>query len=181
MQAPHALAITTPPIASKSANSPSRSAVWRTCSDPGVTTNCDRTVNPLSAACRATARLAQSGQLQDKFHVTVEQVLNKDGTPSVRNLNQNYPSLVRGEDGQLHLEMGSIKVTTPNLKLVVAPAKSLEARMEKERKAQEFQEKHSLSDIKQKDSKKADPKKEAPQKPAPKKQAPAKGGGGRTK
>ncbi len=133
------------------------------------------------AACRATARLAQSGQLQDKVHVTVEQVLNKDGTPSVRNLNENYPSLVRGEDGQLHLEMVSIKVTTPNLKLVVAPAKSLEARMEKQQKAHEFQTKHPLSDMKQKESKKADPKKEAPQKPAPKKQAPAKGGGGRTK
>lgn len=63
----------------------------------------------------------------------------------------------------------------------VTPSKSLEASMGKQQKAHEFQTKHPLSDMKQKESKKADPKKEAPQKPAPKKQAPAKGGGGRTK
>ncbi len=133
------------------------------------------------AALRATVRLAQSGQLQDNIHVKIAPILKKDGTPSVGYAGKAVQSLVQGEDGQLHLKIEQTRVPHSETTMKVTPSKSLEASMGKQQKAHEFQTKHPLSDMKQKESKKADPKKEAPQKPAPKKQAPAKGGGGRTK
>ena len=50
---PQALASTVPPIASRSASSPSRSIVARTCSDPGVMYNGTFAVRPCAAAWRA--------------------------------------------------------------------------------------------------------------------------------
>ena len=108
-------------------------------------------------------------------------MLKPDGTPMTRNRLETVYSLVKGEDGQLHLKSEEVKVTQDLIGMKITPSKSLQASMEKHQKAQEFQAKHPLSDLESKESKKADPKKEAPQKPAPKKQAPAKGGGGRTK
>ncbi len=53
MQGPHALANTVAPIASRSARSPSRSIVARTCSDPGVISSSHLAVKPAAAAWRA--------------------------------------------------------------------------------------------------------------------------------
>src|SRR5437660_7270386 len=62
MHGPQALASTVAPMASRSARSPSRSIVARTCSDPGVTRSGVRARSPLAAAWRATlaARLMSS-------------------------------------------------------------------------------------------------------------------------
>ena len=138
-------------------------------------------LNKDPAARRAVAHLAYSGQFQDKVHISIGQMLKPDGTPTTRNRFETVYSLVKGEDGQLHLKSEKVKVTQDLIGMKITPSKSLQASMEKHQKAQEFQAKHPLSDLESKESKKADPKKEAPQKPAPKKQAPAKGGGGRTK
>ena len=138
-------------------------------------------LNKDPAARRAVAHLAYSGQFQDKVHISIGQMLKPDGTPMTGNRFETVYSLVKGEDGQLHLKSEKVKVTQDLIGMKITPSKSLQASMEKHQKAQEFQAKHPLSDLESKESKKADPKKEAPQKPAPKKQAPAKGGGGRTK
>ena len=138
-------------------------------------------LNKDPAARRAVAHLAYSGQFQDKVHISIGQMLEPDGTPMTGNRFETVYSLVKGEDGQLHLKSEEVKVTQNLIEMKITPSKSLQASMEKHQKAQEFQAKHPLSDLESKESKKADPKKEAPQKPAPKKQAPAKGGGGRTK
>lgn len=138
-------------------------------------------LNKDPAARRAVAHLAYSGQFQDKVHISIGQMLEPDGTPMTGNRFETVYSLVKGEDGQLHLKSEKVKVTQDLIGMKITPSKSLQASMEKHQKAQEFQAKHPLSDLESKESKKADPKKEAPQKPAPKKQAPAKGGGGRTK
>ena len=53
MHGPQALANTLPPMDSKSLSKPSRSAVKRTCSEPGVTVYSLLTSNPFSAACLA--------------------------------------------------------------------------------------------------------------------------------
>ena len=53
MHGPHALASTVAPIASRSASSPSRSMVARTCSEPGVIINGVFTVMPFAVAWRA--------------------------------------------------------------------------------------------------------------------------------
>ena len=54
MHGPQALVITVPPIASRSSSNPSRSAVWRTCSDPGLIISLAFAFNPFALACRAT-------------------------------------------------------------------------------------------------------------------------------
>ena len=138
-------------------------------------------LNKDPAARRAVAHLAYSGQFQDKVHISIGQMLEPDGTPMTGNRFETVYSLVKGEDGQLHLKSEKVKVTQDLIGMKITPSKSLQASMEKHQKAQEFQAKHPLSDLESQESKKADPKKESPQKPAPKKQAPAKGGGGRTK
>ena len=53
MHGPQALARTVAPIASRSASSPSRSIVARTCSEPGVISSSHLAVSPAAAACRA--------------------------------------------------------------------------------------------------------------------------------
>ena len=53
MQGPQALASTTAPMRSKSASSPSRSMVARTCSLPGVIISSVLQVSPAAAAWRA--------------------------------------------------------------------------------------------------------------------------------
>src|SRR5205807_1185689 len=53
MHGPQALASTSPPIAWRSARRPSRSMVARTCSEPGVMSNCVLARRPLALACRA--------------------------------------------------------------------------------------------------------------------------------
>ena len=62
MHGPHALASTTPPIASRSASSPSRSIVARTCSEPGVMYSGTLARRPAPDAWRAmlAARLMSS-------------------------------------------------------------------------------------------------------------------------
>jgi hypothetical protein len=53
MQGPQAFARTVPPMASRSASSPSRSTVARTCSEPGVIRSGDLARKPCAAAWRA--------------------------------------------------------------------------------------------------------------------------------
>ncbi len=57
MHGPQALASTTPPILSKVARMPSRSAVYRTCSLPGVMVNSLFAFSFLSMACCASDAL----------------------------------------------------------------------------------------------------------------------------
>ena len=53
MQGPQALAKTSAPNCLKIRINPSRSIVYRTCSDPGVMVNLAFVFNPLSTACFA--------------------------------------------------------------------------------------------------------------------------------
>ncbi|PAV58992.1 hypothetical protein WR25_12837 [Diploscapter pachys] len=63
MQGPQAFAKTNPPNSLKIFEMPSRSMVALICSDPGVITNCDFALRPLSRACLAieAARVMSSG------------------------------------------------------------------------------------------------------------------------
>ena len=62
IQGPQALAKTTPPIFSKEDKIPSRSAVYRTNSEPGVTVNSDLLLSSCFNACLAidSARVKSS-------------------------------------------------------------------------------------------------------------------------
>ncbi len=126
------------------------------------------------ALIQATGRLAQSGQLQSQIGVTIEQQM-KNGQPVVATPTLSQPSLVKGEDGQLHLHVDRVPVPTPAMDPKVVPSKTLLASLEKQQMAREFQKAHPKPEAQKQ------VQKEAPQKAAPQKAAPAKNPGGMKK
>ena len=123
---------------------------------------------------QAMRRLAQSGQLQDQISITVERKM-ENGQPVFVHPTLPQPSLVRGEDGQLHLHVDRVETPIPDVSLKVAPSKTFLASLDKQQKAQQFQKDHPKPEPPKQD------KKEAQQKAAPHKPAPAKNPGGMKK
>ncbi len=84
MQGPQAFASTVAPIDSRSASSPSRSIVARTCSDPGVMSSGERTVIPCAEACRATCAARPMSSYDELVHDPTRATEISSGYPSVR-------------------------------------------------------------------------------------------------
>ena len=126
------------------------------------------------ARIQAVGRMARSGQLQDQVGVTVEQKM-ENGQPLFKHPSLPQPSLVRGEDGQLHLHVDRVETPIPDISLKVTPSNTFLASLEKQQKAQSFQKDHPKPEPPKQD------KKEAQQKAAPHKPAPAKNPGGMKK
>src|SRR2546425_1169956 len=90
MHGPQALASTNPPIDSKVCNNPSRSIVYRICSEPGVTVNSDFAFRFLASACLATEAERVISSYDELVQEPINATSNFSGHPSFFTASLNF-------------------------------------------------------------------------------------------